>query len=71
VYFTLSLLLVVIPLSQLISLFKQGNNLQIYYTFAIVILAACYLPPVVTNKWLPGYKIQRNISAITDKNDFE
>ena len=25
------------------------------------------LPPVVTNKWLPGYNIALNINTITDK----
>jgi len=70
-YFTLSFDLVETPRSQFISLFNPGISLQISSILAIVILAACYFPPVVTNKCELGYNIHLIINAIIDKKDFE
>ena len=48
---------------------KEGINVHISFTFSFTIPAACSLPPEVMNSLQRGYKIQRHINTITDKND--
>ena len=50
---------------------KAGINEQISLTLSLAIPAACSLPPDVMNNLLLGYKMQRHIKIITDKNDLE
>nr|DAF37562.1 MAG TPA: hypothetical protein [Caudoviricetes sp.] len=61
----------VLPLDQLISRSNGGINLQSSYTFYERISALCYLPPEVTNRCAPGYKMHFSIKPKTVKNDFE
>ena len=52
-YFTLSFDLVETPLSQFISLFNAGINVQISSILAIVILAACSFSFVILKAFYP------------------